>query len=278
MDAEQNFVSDYNGTKATETLHVVELAERILSFLDIRAIIKTTRVCKQLRDTLATSSKLRTLTFLAPEPPPAALEELVARNKKDLDWNPPASLSGIAFNPLVFESVDRDHDGDHAMAMLNDTNVLSLPSSDYALEYDGLRIDKGEDHSTLSIDRRIDDPMVTEVIGETPGSARDMLLVYHPKDMQIELTLAVHEDQSFSFEVTILVTVSGKITLGGLCEVLNLLWACMPAPEFLMEEKEEVGDGVSITQRYLRGKARELGNDAMQWMKGDAKYFLTMEE
>ena len=164
-----------------------------------------------------------------------------------------------------------DDDESSVLAVLNDTNVLFLPTSDYALEYDGLRIEEGQDHSTLSIDRRIDDPMATEIIKETPGSARDMLLAYQPKDIKIELTLAVHEDQSFSFEVTILVTVSRKITLGGLCEVLNLLWACMPAPEIM----KEVGGVVDLEVKleYFRGKARELGSGAMKWMKGDGDHF-----
>ncbi|KXT14554.1 hypothetical protein AC579_9141 [Pseudocercospora musae] len=267
MNPEQNFESNYNGTKATEALHVVEIAEHILSFLDIRAIIKTTRVCKRLRNTLATSSKLRTLTFLAPEPQPATF---VVGNKKHLNWY---SRADIAFNPLVFERIDQDDDDDgYIAAILGDTDVLYLPSSDYALEYNGLWVDESENHSTLRIDCRIDDPAATERIAESPGSARDMLLAYQqqPKDMQIELVLTVHEDRAFRFDVLMLVTVSGKITLGGLCDVLNLLWAGMPGL------KEEGKEGGSITREDFLGKAREMGSGAVKWMKGDAKYNLTM--
>ncbi|EME80608.1 uncharacterized protein MYCFIDRAFT_177539 [Pseudocercospora fijiensis CIRAD86] len=257
MNPEQNFVDNYNGTKATEALQVVELAEHILSFLDIRPIIKTTRVCKQLRDTLATSSKLRTLTYLAPEPQHATFEELVARNQNDFDRNPLPSFSGIAINPLVFEDAFRDSRNRCIAAAIIDTKVLFLPPYSDIMDYDYLQIDEGEQHSCLDINRYIEDAAVTKAIAETPGSARHMLLAYQPsqKDIEITLDLDIRENRS-CLDVRAGVTVSGKIPLGGLCDVLNLLWTCLRDPGVL---REETKDGFTVAQEHLRGKAGELG-------------------
>ncbi|KXT01983.1 hypothetical protein AC578_6514 [Pseudocercospora eumusae] len=253
MNPEQNFVADYSGTKATETLHVVELAEHILSFLDTRAIIKTTRVCKQLRATLATSSKLRTLTFLTPEPHPDAIKELHARTKNEIPWAIPAGPSGIAINPLV---IDTDH---HSSSYLFSPRYLLFTR-------------QSNRPKPLRIHQRLDAASTAEKIVETPASARDMLLAYQPKDhLGLEMNLQIQDEGAFfEHKISVLARVSGKITVGGLCDVLNLLWAGIPALESLedrllglMVEREDLCD---------KAEARGLDGGAMKWVMGRAKY------